>query len=125
MTVFLTGLMQKAYSNIDLISLSVGLYGIFVTCQNTALTLLGSLGVVKGGIFMVVTLLVVGVFGMWIHRESCEYATVRVQILVKRQAAHTRRIPPIFHTAYRNAVGLCLFVFEIVYDTITADTACK
>lgn len=74
---------------------------------------------------MVVTLLVVGVFGMWIHRESCEYATVRVQILVKRQAAHTRRIPPIFHTAYRNAVGLCLFVFEIVYDTITADTACK
>ena len=71
MTVFLTGLMQKAYSSMDLISLSVGLYGIFVTCQNTALTLLVTMGFVKGGIFMVVTLLVVGVFGMWIHREGC------------------------------------------------------
>lgn len=55
---------------------------------------------------MVVTLLVVGVFGMWIHHEGCKYATARVQILVKRQAAHTRRIPPIFHMAYRDAVGL-------------------
>ena len=71
MTVFLTGLMQKAYSSMDLISLGVGLYGIFVTCQNTALTLLVTMGFVKGGIFMVVTLLVVGVFGMWIHHEGC------------------------------------------------------
>ena len=51
MTVFLTGLMQKAYSSMDLISLGVELYGIFVTCQNTALTLLVTMGFVKGGNF--------------------------------------------------------------------------
>ena len=56
--------MSGVYHSLDLFSLSVGITGILVTVQNTALTLLGSLGVAKGGISMAITLLVVGVYGM-------------------------------------------------------------
>lgn len=56
--------MSGVYHSLDLFSLGVGVAGILVTVQNTALTLLGSLGVVKGGISMAITLLVVGVYGV-------------------------------------------------------------
>ena len=64
LTVCLAGLMSGFCNALDIFSLSVGISGMLTTVQNTTLTLLGSLGVVKGGISMVVFLLVVGVYGM-------------------------------------------------------------
>jgi len=70
--------MRKVYSSMDLISLGVSCSGMLVTLQNTALTLFVTHGFVKGGIFMVVTLLVVGACGMMNHSEMCYDATVRI-----------------------------------------------
>ena len=56
--------MSGVYRSLDLFSLRVTIVSVLITVHNTALTLLGSLGVVKGGISMAITLLVVGVYGM-------------------------------------------------------------
>lgn len=56
--------MSGFYRSLDLFSLRVTIVSVLITVHNTALTLLGFLGVVKGGISMAITLLVVGVCGM-------------------------------------------------------------
>lgn len=63
LTVFLVGLMAKDRSFLDYISLGVGIMGLYITVQNTTLTVMTYMEFTDGVMFMIATLLVVYVCG--------------------------------------------------------------
>ena len=117
--------MLKSCFPLDCFSLSVGIVGILVTVHNTALTLLSSLGFVKGGILMVVTLLVVGVCGMNDHGIQVSKLLSGFKYCMNAWRGNTLRIPPnllsldLSHVVYRMLIGLLSLVNKLVFCVLT------
>ena len=92
--------------SLDFVSLSVAIMGVLVTVHNSALTMCSSYGIAKGGMFMVVTLLVVGVLGMRDHGSHTACSCQDLNTLYLRPEGDS---PPHPTTTYHR-IGLFYWV---------------